>query len=213
MSMHRPDGSRSPAATLVQLPRATVSAHDWHAPEQLVLQQIPWAQTPLTLLGSRRTKRPPTSGLSCPCRDRGDRHDCRSNRRRSTVGRRRDVGEARQRIGLHTHGDRVAGRGRRGQAVVQVWPRRWSEGNLWQPPSRRTAVVRRRRGPGWTDTARIKGAGRDGRASPRRARQRAGAAGPGASALAADAVDAGVAQVLAVVEADVASCAETAVFR
>ena len=48
MSLHRPDGSRSPAGTFLQLPSASVSAHDWHAPEQLVPQQIPWAQTPLT---------------------------------------------------------------------------------------------------------------------------------------------------------------------
>jgi hypothetical protein len=45
--LHCPDGSSAPAGTFLQLPRASSSAHDWHAPEQAVLQQTPWAQTPL----------------------------------------------------------------------------------------------------------------------------------------------------------------------
>ena len=34
-----------PAGTLLQLPRASGSAHDSHGPEHLSLQQTPWRQT------------------------------------------------------------------------------------------------------------------------------------------------------------------------
>jgi hypothetical protein len=40
-------GSVAPTATLVQVPSEVVSAQDWQAPVQALLQQIPCAQNPL----------------------------------------------------------------------------------------------------------------------------------------------------------------------
>lgn len=46
-SLHMPDGSALPVATLVQVPRVPDSAQDWQAPLQALLQQTPWEQKPL----------------------------------------------------------------------------------------------------------------------------------------------------------------------
>jgi hypothetical protein len=40
-------GSAAPTATLVHVPRVVDRAHDWQAPEQALLQQVPCAQKPL----------------------------------------------------------------------------------------------------------------------------------------------------------------------
>jgi hypothetical protein len=46
-SLQVPCGSDAPTATLVQVPRVLLSAHDWQAPAQALLQQMPCAQKPL----------------------------------------------------------------------------------------------------------------------------------------------------------------------
>jgi len=46
-SLQVPCGSDAPRATLVQVPSVLERAHDWQAPVQALLQQIPWAQNPL----------------------------------------------------------------------------------------------------------------------------------------------------------------------
>jgi len=46
-SLQVPCGSDAPTVTLVQAPSVLLSAHDWQAPEQALLQQMPCAQKPL----------------------------------------------------------------------------------------------------------------------------------------------------------------------
>jgi len=47
LSLQIPAGSTALTGTLVQVPSALLSAHDWQAPPQAALQQIPCAQKPL----------------------------------------------------------------------------------------------------------------------------------------------------------------------
>jgi hypothetical protein len=47
MSLHIPDGSTFPVATLVHVPSVPASAHDWQAPLHALSQQKPCAQNPL----------------------------------------------------------------------------------------------------------------------------------------------------------------------
>jgi hypothetical protein len=46
--LQRPAGSTVPLATFVQIPSVPESAQDWQAPVQLLSQQTPCAQKPLT---------------------------------------------------------------------------------------------------------------------------------------------------------------------
>jgi hypothetical protein len=47
-SRHWPAGSGAPTATGAQVPALPGCAHDMQLPAQAVLQQVPWAQMPLT---------------------------------------------------------------------------------------------------------------------------------------------------------------------
>ena len=58
LSRQVPWGSETPAATLVQVPSAFGRAHDWQAPEQAVLQQIPCAQNLLAHSAAARQEAP-----------------------------------------------------------------------------------------------------------------------------------------------------------
>ena len=57
VSLQIPAGSTAFTGTLVQVPSALVSAHDWQAPQQAVLQQIPCAQKPLPHSAAASTRR------------------------------------------------------------------------------------------------------------------------------------------------------------